>query len=295
MAGFRTHIATSSLLGIGYASGCSVAGVPFSTSVLAGGLCSLAGMMPDLDSDTGIPLRESTAFVAAIVPMLLIDRFEYMGWSHETIILAGSGIYLSLRFGLHRFLRGYTVHRGMFHSLPAAVIVGQLVLLLCSANDLTARLVKAGGAVLGYCSHLILDEVASISWRYGVPRLKKSFGTATKVWGRSLSGNISVYAKLVLLALLLSNDPMLREQWQRHFDRLDRVATERFDGWLRRRSPLRNETNVEIPNEPGSRPFLPLSSVPAEEPRVRVSRKDTPEGPPSGDARSPDAWRTQLR
>jgi hypothetical protein len=127
MAGFKTHITTSSLLGVGYGAAAHfMYGVPASTCVLAGGLCGVSGMLPDIDSGSGRPLRESMAFAAAVVSMMMVDRFQQFGLSSEMIVLAGAGVYLTIRFGVAELLRHYTVHRGMFHSLPAAAIFGEL-------------------------------------------------------------------------------------------------------------------------------------------------------------------------
>ena len=121
-------------------------------------------MLPDIDSDSGTPLRESMAFAAAVVPMMLLHRFQHWGMSHELIILAGAGVYLLIRFGLAALLKRYTVHRGMFHSLPAAAIFGEIAFLLASGDDVRLRVYKAGAVVLGYLSHLVLDEIYSIEW-----------------------------------------------------------------------------------------------------------------------------------
>ena len=125
MAGFKTHITTSTILGIGYGAGAyALYHFPISTCVLAGGCCSVSGMLPDIDSDSGRPLRESMSFGAAVVPMMMVDRFKAMGMNLESIILAGGAIYLLIRFGLAAILKHFTVHRGMFHSLPACAIFG---------------------------------------------------------------------------------------------------------------------------------------------------------------------------
>src|SRR5262245_24798488 len=190
MAGFRTHITTSTVLGVAY-GGVAWAqyDVPLPACLLAGGLCAVSGMLPDLDSDSGVPLRESIAFAASVVPMLLVHRFQHMGLSTETIVLIGAGVYLLIRFGLSKLLKLYTVHRGMFHSLPAALIAAELAFLLCTSNDMRIRLFKAGGVLLGFMSHLVLDEIWSISWKHGIPKFKKSFGTAMKFWGQSTWSN----------------------------------------------------------------------------------------------------------
>ena len=131
MAGFKTHITVSSLLGVGYGGAAYfMYGVPWPTCVLAAGLCGVSGMLPDIDSDSGTPLRESMAFAAAVVPMMLLHRFQQAGMSHEMMILCGAAVYLLIRFGFAALLKRYTVHRGMFHSLPAAAIFGEIAFLL---------------------------------------------------------------------------------------------------------------------------------------------------------------------
>jgi LexA-binding, inner membrane-associated putative hydrolase len=208
MAGFRTHITTSTLLGIG---GGAVAflryQVPLPTCVLAAGLCSVSGMLPDLDSGPGVPLRESTAFAAAVVPMMLLDRMEQLGWAPETIVLAGGAIYLLIRFGIGWLLRHCTVHRGMFHSLPAAVIAAELTFLICAHEheNLAHRIFNAGAVLAGFLSHLVLDEIWSVDlWHV---RIKKSFGTALKFWGEKFLPNLAAYAILVALTLAVIKEP----------------------------------------------------------------------------------------
>jgi hypothetical protein len=213
MAGFKTHITTSTTLGVGYSAGaCLFYDVPLPTCMLAGVLCSVSGMLPDIDSDSGVPLRESLAFAAAVVPMLMIERFRDLGMAPESIALAGAIVYLLIRFGLGRFLKNYTVHRGMFHSLPACLIFGELAFLICHCEDINLRFYKAGAVMLGFMSHLVLDELWSIGIKRGSLHLKRSFGTAIKVWGDNLWANFSTYAKLGLLTWLIMQD----QGWMKH-------------------------------------------------------------------------------
>ena len=58
MAAFREHIIFSSLLGGGYAAFLSNTGIETTHAVLAGGVCGVSGMLPDLDSASGKPVRE---------------------------------------------------------------------------------------------------------------------------------------------------------------------------------------------------------------------------------------------
>lgn len=209
MPGFKIHISASSLLGVGYGAGALVAyQVPLPACLLATGLCSVSGMLPDLDSGPGIPLRESLSFAAAFVPMLLFDRAWHMGWSHESIVLGGAAVYLLIRFGLGWFLRHYSVHRGIYHSIPVCLIFAGLAFLLCNTGSLGLRYYKAGAVVVGFMSHLILDEIWSVE-RSGVGfHLKSSFGTAVKFYSPCWWSNALAYAGLLVVSVLVLNDPI---------------------------------------------------------------------------------------
>jgi len=209
MADFKTHITLSTGLGIAYGSiGYWQYDLPMGTCVIAGGLCSLAGMLPDLDSDSGIPVRETKLFTSAVVPMLMMERFERMGMSHASMVFAGGALYFFIRFFVWSMFKRYTRHRGMWHSIPAACTTAVLAFLLCSSPDITIRLFQAWAVLLGFMSHLLLDEIYSVD--INGRRLKKSFGTAMKFWGRNRWANFSTYGKLIAVAWLAINDPILQ-------------------------------------------------------------------------------------
>jgi len=209
MADFRTHVAFSGLLGCGYATASYfVLDLSPVSCCLAGGLCGLAGMLPDLDSNNSVPLREILAFSASVVPLLMIERFEMIGLSREAMVLAGAAVYLAIRFGFGNLLKKCTIHRGMFHSLPAALIAGLAAFLICDGFDPHLRVLKAGAIFVGFISHLCLDECYSIERVQGKWRLKKSFGTALKLSGGSVGGTSAAYGMLLLLTLLTIGDTL---------------------------------------------------------------------------------------
>ena len=213
MAGFKMHITTSTVVGIGYgAVAYTLFDVPLPTCALAAGLCSVSGMMPDLDSEQGTPVREGSAFAAAVMPMLMMDRFQAMGWANETIALVAAGIYLAVRFTLPYLLGKFSVHRGMWHSYPAAAIAGLLAFMVCSGPTLEIRILKAAAVVVGFMSHLILDEIYSIDMSRGRIRFKKSFGTAMKFYSKSMWANLSTYGKLAALIALVIGEPTMMNQ-----------------------------------------------------------------------------------
>ena len=47
--------------------------------------------------------------------------------------------------------------------------------------------------MIGFLSHLILDEIWSIEWPGFRPKLKYTFGTAFKFWGHALWSNVLTY------------------------------------------------------------------------------------------------------
>lgn len=206
MADFRTHMLTSTAVGTLYGVAGYQSGIALPTCLLAGGLCSVSGMLPDLDSDSGRPLREATTLAAAVVPMLMVERFQRFGWGHETMVLAAAVLYLLIRFLITQLFRRFTVHRGMWHSIPAAIIMGMLAFLIMASEDLSVRLFKTLAVVLGFVSHLVLDEIWSVEFRRGRYEYKSSFGTALKLWSNDRWANISTYAKLVGISFLVYQD-----------------------------------------------------------------------------------------
>ena len=213
MAGFRMHVSTSTLLGCGYAGVLSLGyGVPADTAIVSGAMCGFAGMLPDLDSDYGVPLRETMAFCAATIPMMLVARFQSLGLGHDAMALAAVGMYLFVRFGVTKLIRKYTVHRGMFHSFPTLLIFAGLAFLITGASPIDVRCYKAGGVAGGFLSHLILDEIYAVEWKAGRWRLKKSFGTAMKFWGDDAWSNFSTYAKLAVVAMAILGEPSVLQR-----------------------------------------------------------------------------------
>ncbi len=179
--------------------------------MVAGALCSVAGMLPDLDHNSGIPLREMLSFVSVLVPMLMLRRFESLGWTPETMVFASGVLYVFIRFGVGHVFRQYTTHRGMWHSIPAALIAGMITFLICLSPDLDARLFKSWAVVLGFVSHLALDELYSVDFRGR--RLKRSSGTALKFWGKKAWPNYTTYGKLAFLVLLIFSDGPLMNHY----------------------------------------------------------------------------------
>ena len=210
MPGFRIHITVSTAVGVGYAVwGGLQYDLPITTCALAGGLCAIGGIMPDLDSDSGVPARETIGFAAAVIPMLIFNKLQVYGLSIEQMVLFGAPLYLLLRFGLGTIFKSANVHRGMFHSIPAAAIAGLIGYLVCDSGVHLVHNYKGFAVALGYLVHLVLDEIWSVDVRSGAPHLKSSFGTAMKLFGQNTGTTMLTYCLLCLLLMFAANEQSL--------------------------------------------------------------------------------------
>lgn len=210
MAGFYTHVSTSAAVGIIY-GGAAVDPLGFNadTGFLAAGLTALGGMLPDLDSDSGKPIRELSALAAATVPLLLAPRLTANGVQPEGVLTTIGFLYLIIRYLGAYLLKRLTVHRGMFHSIPAMLIAGLLIYLEYH-GPLRTRLLLAGGIMVGFLSHLILDEVYSVDFNGVRINLKPSAGSALKFFSPSITACCVCYGILGGLGFLAYLD------WQAH-------------------------------------------------------------------------------
>ncbi len=200
MAGFKTHITVSTLLGAGVGYyGLWRWNLDWGPVGLAAGLTSVGGMLPDLDSDSGVPVRELFGVAAAFVPFLLVHRLRNTGLTHDQLLVLLIGIYLLIRYGLAEFFKRLTVHRGMFHSIPALLITGLGVFLLYDHEDIGLRYYLAAGVMIGFLSHLALDELYAVDLSGVVPRLNNFAGSALKFFSASWTANVFTYTILFVL------------------------------------------------------------------------------------------------
>lgn len=206
MAAFKQHVTFSSLLGVGYAAALSGAGFEWVHSVLAGGLCGFAGMLPDLDSPSGRPVREVFGITAIAVPLLLTYRLRRSGLEPEQLVLLAATLYLLIRFGLSWVFKHLTVHRGMFHSIPAMLIAGEAVFLAHDCPEPYGRLSLAGGIMLGFLSHLVLDEIYAVDMNGLAPRFNKAAGSALKFFSKSWPATLGTWLVLGGLTYLVGVD-----------------------------------------------------------------------------------------
>jgi LexA-binding, inner membrane-associated putative hydrolase len=211
MANFQGHITTSGVLGVAVgAFGASYLHYDWGPVCLAAGLTTIGGMLPDLDSDSGIPVRELFGLAGVIVPLLLVHRLQRYDLTPEQLLVVLGGIYLTVRYGVAELFRRVTVHRGMFHSVPAMLIAGLAVFLMynhhsessAASDDLRKRIYLAAGVMIGFLSHLVLDELFAVNLMGVVPRLNQFAGSALKLRSDSWTATLFTYALLIGLGYM---------------------------------------------------------------------------------------------
>ena len=200
MAGYREHISVSGLLGVGYGVAASI-GFGFTPvqGALAGVLVWVAGMLPDLDSDTGKPIREVFSLLAAVAPFMMMRHLLSWTRTPEEALLGAVVIYGAIRYGAAAVLAKLSVHRGMFHSIPALLIAAELTFLAYKSDSLRVKVLMAAAVGLGFLSHLVLDELYSVEWTGIRIRLNQAAGSALKLFGKSFLPNVVTYALLAVL------------------------------------------------------------------------------------------------
>ena len=206
MAAYREHITVSGMLGagVGLASTFAFGFTPVQ-GMLAGWLTAIGGILPDLDSESGRPVREMFGLTASILPLLLLGRvLRWTGMPNdpETVMVLFLAMYLVIKYGLASLVASVSVHRGMFHSIPALIITSEAAWLAYPSDNPRVKLLMAGGIGAGFFSHLLLDEIYSVQWSGVRITLKKSAGSALKFFGQGFSGNAMAYMLLVCLTFI---------------------------------------------------------------------------------------------
>jgi hypothetical protein len=214
MAGYKAHLATGMALGLSAGIGLVLFAVISLTYLpLIFVAVVIGSFLPDLDSDTGIPVKLLFLvlgfILAASVGYYLYDAVEARVY---TIMVGVLGTFGLINFALKYLFKRLTTHRGILHSL-VGVIAAILILnsaFLAMGLEIFDSLLFSGAVGIGYLGHLVLDETNSIVNLSGIPFIpKKSLGTALKLSTASLRMNIALL--IIILVLLYLNGILITE------------------------------------------------------------------------------------
>lgn len=197
MASYRGHLMLSAPLGACY-GGLALLRPEFDlgAAFLAAGVTTVGGLLPDLDSDSGVPVRELFGITAAAVAVALYQQLRMRQLPVDSALLLVALAYFGVRYIVANCFRRITVHRGMYHSIPAMLIAGLIVYLGYPSNDLLLRLYLAGGVMVGFLSHLVLDEIYAVDFMGVSVRFNQFAGSALKFGSPSWAATLATYLLL---------------------------------------------------------------------------------------------------
>ncbi len=200
MANFKVHLTTATVAGGLGALSLFVAGTIDNQGVL---ICLTAaiigGLLPDIDADNSTPLHIAFTFFATLFSFLIL--FSQGEWlSVVELIILWLLAYLFFKLVVFELFIRTTVHRGIFHSLPAAVFFSFLTAIffhrLFDFQPSVAWL-PALFVFLGFFVHLLLDELYSLNFFGG--GIKHSFGSAMKLYSSNFLATALIYAVTIAL------------------------------------------------------------------------------------------------
>jgi len=179
MANFSTHLKASTIVSA------TLSSVMLNLSEISGFqawglfiLGSLAGLLPDLDSDKSRSLNSLFSIFAILVAGILLLNFQFDSIL-ETWML-GLCVYVLFMYAIKPIFEHFTVHRATLHSISAVCMFCALTFHSCLLLGVTLHMAVLACAfvMVGALTHLILDECYSVD--IDNKELKASFGTALK-------------------------------------------------------------------------------------------------------------------
>ena len=207
MAGYKAHFAFGVLTAACVAVAMLVISwVSLTVMPLVFLLAVIGSMLPDIDSDTGLPVRLlfGTLAVATIgLALFYMMNSTATSWLQQGLIGVGAGLFVYFIIG--GIFKHFTEHRGVFHSIPAALVMGLVAMSISGLLGLGEKLALVVGLAItaGYLSHLVLDEINSTVNLSGIPfKPKKSLGTALKLTGGSKMMTTAIYIALVVFLVM---------------------------------------------------------------------------------------------
>ena len=208
MANFNTHIAVGAVASGLAATTAVITGISpmteLATLVFAGVIGSI---LPDIDQDKGTPLHFLFGVLGIGAAFGVALNLGWLPWWGLALIWCAT--FAGVSVGLIHVFTRYTAHRGIWHSVLAALLFAAVTAAVLSAVFGKAPAVSwLAGAFMagGYLVHLILDEFYAVDLHNR--RIKKSFGTALKLWDYHHPVNSAIMAAAVLGLLFAAPSPM---------------------------------------------------------------------------------------
>jgi membrane-bound metal-dependent hydrolase YbcI (DUF457 family) len=203
MALFRHHISFGALVGV---VACTfayyyalVSDMRLLVTLLT--VTIVGSLLPDLDSDSGIPFYTLFGLITLLTGGVALYATLLVEPGNVRMLIGVPIVVMVLVWfvggGMFKVL---TNHRGMMHSIPAALIAGALgyIAAVSLQHEQYDSLMIAIALSIGYVSHLVLDELhAGVNLDGTLFRPKQSLGSALKFFSSSRFVNLCTYVTLI--------------------------------------------------------------------------------------------------
>jgi hypothetical protein len=208
MANFTTHIAAGTVVAGALATLTLAADVIAPDNLIAVTMAGVLGsVLPDIDLKDSRPSRAMFAGLAIFFSFAVL--FSAAGrFSIAELWILWLGTLLLIRYGLHAVFHNLAVHRGIWHSIIAALFsAAATAVVFGNVLDRHAGVawLAAGFMLIGYLVHLTLDEIYSVDVMD--TRVKSSFGTALKLVDHRHPYATAGMAGALALAIWLAPSP----------------------------------------------------------------------------------------
>jgi membrane-bound metal-dependent hydrolase YbcI (DUF457 family) len=216
MANFNTHfIVSAGASAVVSGTLLSMGVIAPSQSIMGFAIGTFGGLMPDIDSDNSKAIGIGFTVLSLLITILLIF-LNSSTYSLVEMLIMGAIVFSTIRLGVIDIFRKISKHRGMFHSIPVALIWGLVTTILTHLFfDLNSLVSWVYGFMMsfGYIVHLLLDELYSVD--LGNRRMKKSSGTAFKFYKLKTTTdkiqNLLIYLVLIVLFLIAPDTSLVKD------------------------------------------------------------------------------------
>ncbi|HEX2842484.1 metal-dependent hydrolase [Hyphomicrobium sp.] len=208
MANFTTHIAVGTVVAGTLATLTLAADVIATENLIPITMAGVLGsVLPDIDLKDSRPSRAMFSGLAIFFSFaVLFSAADRLSIAELWILWLGT--LLLVRYGLHTIFHNLAVHRGIWHSIVAALFCAAATAVVFGHvldRHSGVAWLAAGFMLIGYLVHLTLDEIYSVDVMD--TRIKSSFGTALKLFDRRHPYASGGMAAALALAVWLAPSP----------------------------------------------------------------------------------------
>ncbi len=205
MADFATHLGWGAVgAGLGASATYAADIVPAGDLLTLTTAGVLGSVLPDIDLEQAVPSRLLFTGLGLLLAFVVLFNLK-VSYSITELWLIWLAVFAGIRYGAYHLFHRNAVHRGIFHSLLAALffmIVTAIIVAYALGHAPIVAWMAGLFVFLGCVIHLVLDEVYSVD--FVGARIKRSFGSALKLFDRRSASSSLLMAGAVVALLMIA-------------------------------------------------------------------------------------------